>query len=80
MKQEESTSRPYVCSNFQQKGQYKIQQNLVKELGRDTQRLGLLGTCNTAKVGLRQLERVPRNTRNKEQICPFQASNGVAKN
>ena len=35
----------------------KIQQNPVKELGQDTQKLGILMTCNTAKVGLRQLKR-----------------------
>ena len=35
----------------------KIQQNPVKELGRDTQKLEILMTCNTAKVGLRQLKR-----------------------
>ena len=37
--QEESTLRPNLCSDFQQKGHQKVQQNLVKELGRDTQRL-----------------------------------------
>ena len=57
MQQEESTSRPYVCSDFQQKMSLKIQKNPVKELGWDTQRLGILRTCSTAKVGLRQLKR-----------------------
>ena len=36
MQQEESTSRPYVCSDFQQKRPLKIQHNPVKELGWDT--------------------------------------------
>ena len=35
----------------------KAIKNPVKELGRDTQRLGILGTCSTTKVGLRQLKR-----------------------
>ena len=52
----------------------------MKELGRDTQRLGILGMCSTTKVGLRQLKRVPRNTRNEEHICPSQAPSGAAKN
>ena len=42
---------------FSTKMPLKIQQNPMKELGRDTQRLGILGTCSTAKVGLRQLKR-----------------------
>ena len=31
----------------------KTIKNQVKELGRDTQRLGILETCSTTKVGLR---------------------------
>ena len=42
---------------FPAKMPLKIQQNPVKELGWDTQRLGILRTCSTAKVGLRQLKR-----------------------
>ena len=37
--QEESILRPNLCSDLQQKGHQKVQQNPVKELGRDTQRL-----------------------------------------
>ena len=39
------------------KCQIKIQQNPMKELGRDTQRPGILRMCSIANVGLRQLKR-----------------------
>ena len=48
---------PMYVQISRKKRPLKIQQNPVKEMGRDTQKLRILMTCNTAKVGLRQLKR-----------------------
>lgn len=32
---------------------------------------GILGTCNRARFGLRQIKGVPRNTRNKRRYVPI---------
>ena len=57
--QEESTLRPYLCSDFQQKRPLKIQHNPVKELGWDTQRLPKARDPRDVQhsVGLRQLNK-----------------------
>ena len=64
---------------FPTKRPLKIQQNPVKELGWDTQRLEILEMCSTT-WDWDSSRGVPRNTRNEEQICPSQAPSGVAKN
>ena len=38
------------------------------------------GTCNVAKVGLRQMRREPKSTRNEGHICPSQTHSDAAKN
>ena len=59
MQQEESTSRPYVCLDFQQKRPFKNPAKSSERTGPGYLEAarGIPGTCSTANVGLRQLKR-----------------------
>ena len=82
MQQEESTSRPYVCSDFQQKRPLKSPTKSSERTGSGSPEAargsGSLGCA--AQWDWDSSKGVPRNTRNEEQICPSQAPNGAAKN
>ena len=84
MQQEESTSKPYVCSNFQQKRPFK---NLAKSSERigpgypeAAKGSGSSGRATQLMWDWDSSRGVPRNTRNEEQICHSQVPSGVAKN
>ena len=82
MQQEESTSRPYVCSDFQQKRPLKSPTKSSEKIGLGSPEAarGSGSSECAAQWDWDSSKGVPRNTRNEEQICPSQALNGAAKN
>ena len=82
MQQEESTSRPYVCSDFQQRGSLKIPAKSSERTGLGSPEVakGSGSSGRAAQWDWDISKGVPRNIRNEEQICPSQAPSGAAKN
>ena len=84
VQQEESTSRPYVYSDFQQKMPLKSLAKSSERTGPGSPKAARGSGSSWRAAQLKwdwdSSKGVPRNTRNEEQICPSQAPNGAAKN
>ena len=84
MQQEESTSRLYVSSDFQQKRLFKNPTKSSERTGpgypEAARGLGSSGRAAQLMWDWDSSRGVTRNTRNEEHICPFQVPSGAAKN